>query len=167
MHLHRLMALTGVIIGIIGLFFTGLSTDGESAMETISGIFAQQDIEFADGIPTIWGGLETWAQVVLVILIIVTVGLAFMGSRAEKYDRNSAMITAVNGVALLAYAIYKYIDAGNKADDLEVGFAGAVQAGIPNVQAWTVSPSIGFFVLMLGTVIVALAGVLSMMGSNE
>jgi len=104
---------------------------------------------------------------VLVILIIATIGLAFMGSRSETYDRNSAMTTAVIGVALVAYAIIKYLDAGDKADTLEGGFAQAAGAGTPGVEAWTVSPSVGFFVLMLGTVLVAAAGVLSMMGKTE
>ena len=163
MHLHRLMALVGVIIGVIGLFFSGLTTDGADVLPALS----QQSDAFPDGIPTIWGGLETWAQIVLVILIIATIGLAFMGSRSETYDRNSAMTTAVIGVALVAYAIIKYLDAGDKADTLEGGFAQAAGAGTPGVEAWTVSPSVGFFVLMLGTVLVAAAGVLSMMGKTE
>jgi hypothetical protein len=167
MHFHRLMALTGVIIGVIGLFFSGLSTEGEGAMAGLSAAFAEQGVDFADGIPTIWGGLATWAQWTLVVLIIVTVILAFVPPRERTYDRTGAMLTSVIGVALLAYAVYKYIDAGNKADDLEAGFAQAAQLGLPGIEAWSVSPSIGFFVLIVGTVVVAAAGVLSMMSTSE
>ncbi len=162
MHLHRLMALTGTIIGVIGLFFTALSTDGEGALPGLS----QASDSFPDGIPTIWGGLDTWAQWVLVILIIVVVALAFMGLRNAPYDNTGAGITSVIGVALLAYALVKYFEAGDDAEALEGAFAQAFGAElIP--AAWTVSPSIGFFVLMLGTVIVAAAGVLSFMASSE
>ena len=163
MHLHRLMAWVGVVIGVVGLFFVGLSTDGEGVLPALS----QQSDSVPDGIPTIWGGLDTWAQVVLVVFIIATIGVAFVGARSETYDRTGALVTAVIGVALLAYAVIKYLDAGDKADTLEGGFAQAAGAGIPGVEAWTVSPSIGFFVLMLGTVLVAAAGVLSMMGKSD
>ena len=163
MPLHRLMALTGVLIGIIGLFFSGLSTDGKGVLEALS----QQNDSFPDGVPTIWGGLDAWAQIVLVILIIVTVALAVMPDRLLTYDRTGATITAVIGVALLGYAFVKYLDAGDSADTLEAGFAQAAGAGVPGVQAWTVSPSIGFFVLMLGTVLVLAAGIMSLIASKE
>ncbi|MFC2177160.1 hypothetical protein ACFLRH_01955 [Actinomycetota bacterium] len=163
MHLHRLMALAGAVIGIVGLFFSGLSTDGEGVLEALS----QQSADFPDGIPTIWGGLDGWAQVVLVILIIVTVALAVMPDRLLTYDRTGAGITAVIGVALLAYALVKYLDAGDSADTLEAGFAQAAAAGVPGVQAWTVSPSIGFFVLMIGTILVLAAGAMSLVANKE
>jgi hypothetical protein len=163
MHLHRLMALTGVIVGIIGLFFSGLRTDGESVLPALS---AQSD-SFPDGIPTIWGGLDGWAQILLVILIIVTIALAVMPVRSETYDKTNAGITAVIGLALLAYAFVKYLDAVDKADNLEAGFAQAAGAGIPGVVAWGVRPSIGFFVLMIGTILVLAAGVLSLIATKE
>ncbi|NND04354.1 MAG: hypothetical protein HKN91_16380 [Acidimicrobiia bacterium] len=163
MHLHRLTALAGVIIGVVGLFFSGLTTAGEAVLPALS----QQSDSFPDGIPTIWGGLATWAQIVLVILIIVVVALAFMPERNETYPRMMAVETAVIGVALLAYAVVKYMDAVDSADTLEAGFAQAAAAEIPNIQAWTVSPSVGFFVLMLGTVLVALGGLMSLLATSE
>ena len=162
MHLHRLMAIVGAIIGVIGLFFSGLSTDGEAALPALS----QASDAFPSGIPTIWGGLDTWAQVVLVIIIVVIVGLALSGRRSESFANNPAMITTGLGVVLLAYAIVKYLDASDSADTLQGGFAQAASAGVPGVQAWSVMVSIGFFVLMLGTVVVALAGILSRMSSD-
>ena len=54
MHLHRLMALAGAVIGIIGLFFTGLSTDGEGALEALS----QQSDSFPAGIPQFGSNLD-------------------------------------------------------------------------------------------------------------
>ena len=162
-HFHRLIALTGIIIGVIGLFFTSLRTTGESVLPALS---AQSD-SFPDGIPTIWGGLDGWAQVVLVILIIATAAIALMPNLQETYDRTMASITAVIGVALLAYAIVKALDASDKADTLQAGFAQAAGAGVPGVSAWEVSVSVGFFVLMIGTVLVAAAGILSLLSTSE
>lgn len=163
MHLHRLMALAGALIGIIGLFFSGLTTDGKGALEALS----QQSDSFPDGIPTIWGGLDAWAQILLVILIIVAVTLAVMPDRMVTYDLNGARITAVIGVVLLGYALVKYRETGNDADTLQAGFAQAAAGGVPGVQAWTVSPSVGFFVLMLGTIVVAAAGIMSLIANRE
>lgn len=163
MHLHRLTALAGIVIGVIGLFFTSLTTDGEGVLPALSA----QSESFPAGIPTIWGGLATWAQIVLVILIIVVVALALMPERLETYQRPIALENAIIGVALLAYAIFKYLDAGDKADSLEAGFAQAAAGAVPGVAAWSVTPSVGFFVLMLGTVLVALAGLMSLLATSE
>ncbi len=163
MHLHRLTALAGVIIGVIGLFFAGLTTDGAAALPALS----QQSDSFPDGIPTIWGGLATWAQIVLVILIIAVIAIALMPERSETYPRMMALETSVIGIALLAYALVKYLDATDSADTLEAGFAQAAGAGVPNIQAWSVNPSVGFFVLMLGTVVVALGGLMSLLATSE
>lgn len=161
MHRNRLIALAGVVIGIIGLFMKSLITDGESAMPTLNEI----NPDFADGIPTIWGGLDTWAQVVLVILIIVVVVIAVRPDIARGLDRNSSMIVAVIGVALLAYAIIKWMDAGDKADELILGFAGMAEAGAP-VEAFDVSRGLGFLVLIVGTVLVTFAGAMGFVGSD-
>ena len=100
MHVHRRVALAGVIVGIVGLFVKSLTTDREAVLPALS----QQSDTFPDGIPTIWGGLATWAQIVLAVLIIVVVALALMPERSETYRRPMAFETAVIGVVVLAYA---------------------------------------------------------------
>ena len=162
MHLNRLMALAGVIIGVIGLFIKSLSTDGEELLPTLNAA----NPDFPDGVPTIWGGLDTWAQIVLVILIIVVVVIAVRPETARGLDRNSSMIVAGIGVALLAYAIVKWMDAGDKADNLQAAFAQAAEGGaIP--AAFEVSRTVGFLVLIVGTVLVLFAGAMGFMGDTE
>jgi membrane protease YdiL (CAAX protease family) len=161
-HRNRLIALAGVIIGVIGLFIKSLNTDGEGLLETLNAA----NPDFPDGIPTIWGGLDTWAQVVLVILIIVVVVIAVRPDIARGLDRNSSMIVAGIGVALLAYAVIKWMDAGDKADNLQAAFGQAAEGGaIP--AAFEVSRSVGFLVLIVGTVLVLFAGAMGFMGDVE
>ena len=105
--------------------------------------------------------------ILLVILIIAVVAIALMPDRSMPYDNTMAGITAVIGVALLAYAVIKALEASDSAETLEAGFAQAAAGGVPGVSAWTVGVGIGFFVLMAGTVVVAAAGVLSMISNNE
>ena len=156
------MALAGVIIGIIGLFMTSLTTDGEELLPNLNAA----NPDFPDGIPTIWGGLDTWAQVVLVILIIVVVFLAVRPDIARGFDRNTSMIVAVIGVALLAYAIVKFMDAGDKAENLANAFGQAAAGGaIPT--AFEVGRGIGFVVLIVGTVLVTFAGAMGFVGDRN
>ncbi|MDH5372029.1 MAG: hypothetical protein OEX97_03705 [Acidimicrobiia bacterium] len=161
MHTGRLFALVGVIIGIIGLFLKALNTDGEGLLPNLNAA----DPAFPDSIPTIWGGLDTWAQVVLVIIIIAVVFMALYGARAAAMDRNSSMITAVLGAALLAYAVVKLLEANDEADTLAAGFGQAFAGGmIP--EAYSVGVGVGFFILIVGTVLVV-AGGLSGLRSND
>lgn len=156
------MALAGVVIGVIGLFIKALSTDGEELLPNLNAA----NPDFPDGIPTIWGGLDTWAQWVLVILIIVVVVLALRPVVSQPMDRNTSMIVAVIGVALLAYAIIKWMEAGDDADSLQAAFGQAAAGGaIP--AAFEVARTAGFLVLIVGTVLVTFAGAMGFMGSSE
>ncbi|HSR45228.1 MAG TPA: hypothetical protein VLT15_08370 [Acidimicrobiia bacterium] len=153
MHTGRLFALTGVIIGIVGLFLKALRTDGEGLLPDLNAA----DPGFPESIPTIWGGLDTWAQIALVVIIVAVVGLALYGARASAMDRNSSMTVAVLGTALLVYAVVKMLDAGDEAETLQGGFAQAAAGGmIP--EAYTVGTGIGFLILIVGTVLVVAGG---------
>ncbi len=162
MHRNRLIALAGVIIGIIGLFIKSLNTDGEELLPTLNAA----NPDFPDGIPTIWGGLDLWAQWALVILIIVVVVICLRPVISEGLDRNSSMIVAIIGIALLAYAVVKWMDAGDEADKLQAAFGQAAAAeAIP--AAFEVARSVGFLVLIIGTVLVTFAGAMGFMGSDD
>ena len=159
MHVSRIVAALGVVIGVIGLFMKSLTTDGEGLL----GDLAQANPAFPDGIPTIWGGLDTWAQVVVVIAIVVVVALVLRPPTAAPFDRMGAMVVAVIGLGLTIYAIVKFMEAGDSADTLQAGFAEAAAGGaLP--EAFSVSTGVGFFVLMAGTVLVLIGGLLAMRG---
>ncbi len=155
-HLNRLMALVGVLIGIIGLFMKSLVTDAEGpAVETVDGV--------AKSIPTIWGGLDTWAQIVLVILIIVVIFLSLRPDMAKALNRNDSMIVSGIGVVLLVYAIIKWMDAGDKADGLVARLA---DGGLPT-ELFSINRGMGFIVLIIGTVLVTFAGAMGFVGKSD
>ncbi|MBT8197408.1 MAG: hypothetical protein KJP12_07750 [Acidimicrobiia bacterium] len=162
MHTSRILAVAGSIIGIVGLFFTSIETDAEALLPTLN----QANPAFPDGLPTVWGGLDTWAQVVLVILIAVVLYLALRPVISRVMDRTSGITVAVIGVLLGLYAIVKWTDASDSADSLQGSLGQAAQAGlIP--QAFEVSPSAGFIILLAGTVIVAVGGLLAAVQSSN
>jgi hypothetical protein len=159
MHTGRLFVLAGVIIGVIGLFMKSLRTAGEAVFPAMHA----GNAAFPDGIPTIWGGLDTWAQIVLVVLLVVVVVLALLGPVSKAMSKNASLTTAVIGTALLAYVIVKMIDAFDSADTLQAGLAQAAAGGaIPT--AYTVSAGFGFFVLLVGTVLVIAGGLSALRG---
>ena len=72
MHIGRRLVLVGSVFAIIGLALTVLIMDGMDALPALS----QAVPVVPDGIPTIFGGLDTWAKVVVVVLLVVIVVLA-------------------------------------------------------------------------------------------
>ena len=162
MHWTRIWTLFGVVLGVAALFTKGATTDGEELLPALS----QADPNFPDGISTIWGGLDAWVQVVVVIAIIAVVVFAFMPPLTSIEAMPYAAATTVIGAALLVYSIVKYLDAGDKADTLQAGFAQAAGAGaIP--AAFTVSVGAGFYVLMAGTAMVAIGGLVMLIAKSD
>jgi hypothetical protein len=157
-HFSRLMALAGVVIGIIGLFMKSLITDAEGPAEVVGAVEG-----FSNSVPTIWGGLDSWAQVVLVILIIVVVFLCLRPAIAKALNQTDSMIVSGVGVVLLVYAIIKWMDAGDKA---ELAGLRLVENGIP-AEAFDISRGLGFIVLMIGTILVGFAGATGFVGKSD
>ena len=76
------------------------------------------------------------------------------------------MIVAVIGVALLGYAVVKWMDAGEDADNLQAAFAQAAADGaIP--AAFEVGRSVGFLILIIGTVLVTFAGAMGFVTTDN
>ncbi len=152
------MALAGVVIGIIGLFMKSLSTSAEGPAEVVGAVDA-----FENSVPTIWGGLDTWAQVLLVIFIIVVVFLCLRPAINKALNQTDSMIVGGIGIVLLVYAIIKWLDAGDKAD---LATSRLVEAGIPDA-AFSISQGLGFIVLIIGTVLVTFAGAMGFIGKSD
>ena len=75
-------------------------------------------------------------------------------------------MTIVLGVALMVYAIVKLSEAQDDASALQDAFAQAAAGGaVP--QAFTVSTGVGFTVVIIGTALVAIGGVLGLMGKSN
>ncbi len=162
MHIGRIVAIVGALIGVVGLFFKGATSDGESLLPALN----QANPAFPDGLPTVWGGLDTLAQVLVVIAIVAVIGLAVRPPIRVAQDRNAALVTSVLGVALMVYAIVKLIEARDDASALQGAFAEAAAGGaVP--QAFTVSTGAGFLVVIIGTALVAVGGVLGLMGQSN
>jgi hypothetical protein len=162
MHWTRIWTLIGVVLGVAALFTVGATTDGEELLPALNASGAA----FPDGISTIWGGLDTWVQVVVVIAIIAVVSFAFIPPLNLVEKVPYALTTTLIGVALLIYAIIKYMEASDDASTLQDGFAEAAAEGaIP--AAFEVSVGWGFYVLMAGTAMVAVGGLVMLIDRDS
>lgn len=164
MHWTRIWTLFGVVLGVAALFTKGATTDGEEFLPALAATGA----DFPDGISTIWGGLDTWVQVVVVFAIVAVVVFALMPPLGAVEKMPYALATTLIGVALLVYAIVKFVEARDDASALQDGFAQAAAGGaLP--AAFSVSVGWGFYVLMAGTAMVAIGGLVMLigMGSND
>ena len=162
MHRTRLLAFLGVVVGVVGLFLTSLNTEGEDLLPALN----QANPDFPDGIPTIWGGLDGWAQIALVVLIVVVVALALRPVIQEPMHRMSGVVVILVGLALFAYAIVKWLHAADKAESLQAAFGQAAQAGaVPTAFTVGTAP-LGYLLLLIGTAAVAVAGVLSVRNAD-
>jgi hypothetical protein len=162
MHWTRIWTLFGVVLGVAALFMKGATTDGEELLPALS----QADPNFPDGIPTIWGGLSTVAQVIVVIAILAIVVFALMPPLGKPEGNGFALATILIAIALLAYTVYEYMGARDDASTLEAGFAQAAGGGaIP--AAFTVTVGMGFYLLMAATAFVALGGLVMIMGTGR
>lgn len=161
-HWTRIWTLIGVVLGVAALFTKGATTDGEELLPALNA----SDPAFPDGISTIWGGLDTWVQVVVVLAIIAVVVFAFMPPLNLVERVPYALTTTLIGVALLVYAIIKFMEARDDASTLQDGFAQAAGGGaIP--AAFEVSVGWGFYVLMAGTAMVAIGGLVMLINRDS
>lgn len=157
MHNSRLFPLVGVGIAVIGLFLKSLTTAGEGLLPTLS----QMEAAFPEGIATIWGGLAMWAQILLLLIITAVVGITLRPNHELPIDRVEGAVVSILGIALIGYAVSRWVDAGARAEDLEIGFAQAAQADIIPA-AYSVSTSAGFVILLVGASLILFGGVVSL-----
>ena len=146
----------------MGLFVKTLTTAGEGLLPTLS----QTGGGLPDGIPTIWGGLSSWAQILLVVLVTTVVVLALRPVHGDPLDRTNASIVAVIGLGMVGYAVTEWIDAGDKADTLAAAFLEALRQGIIS-DAPSVTVSVGFMILLVGATLVVFGGVVALRSEQK
>ncbi len=76
------------------------------------------------------------------------------------------MIVTVIGVALTVYAVVKWLEAGDNADQMQAAFEQIADAGqIP--EAFDVTTGPGFIVLVAGTLLITIGGLLGFRRRGE
>ncbi len=90
----------------------------------------------------------------------------FQPPRRSAFGASAATIVTVIGGALAAFAVIKWLDAGDNADRIEGAFQQIADAGqIP--QAFDVTTGPGFIVVIAGSLLIFIGGLLGFRRGGE
>jgi hypothetical protein len=164
MHYTRILSIVGVLLAGWGFLVTSATSAGEAVMEQLN----QLNPAIPTGFDNIWTALyddTAWAAVAYGIAAVVVFILAVLPPLREPMAKALSAVAAVLGVAMLAIGAFATMGAMDDASDLEDGFAQAFGLGaIP--EAYTVSISYGWWLLVAGGAVVAIAGIASLVAKR-
>jgi hypothetical protein len=163
MHYGRILALVGVLIGAVGLFLKKASSEGEAALAQLS---QAPDSPFPPDLnENTWSALKNdtaWAAIVFAILLVVALVVVFVPPMNQPMSKAVAGIATAAGVIMLLVGIFATLGAQDDASTLQDGFAQAAAAGaLP--KAFTVSIGLGWYMLAVAGLLVAIGGIASLM----
>lgn len=161
MHFGRILAILGVVLAAIGLLLQSASSAGDAVLGQLS---QMPDSSFPSGFDNTWTALYNDTPAAAIVFGIAALGAlaaAFVPPIREAMSRLIGLVVAGLGVLMLIIGIFATMGAFDDADTLEAGFAQVAAAGaIP--EAYTVSVGYGWYLLILGGVLVAIGGVVSL-----
>ena len=166
MHFGRILVLIGVIGAVIGFVLTSASSAGEEALVLLN----QADpASWPAGFTSTWTALyndTAWAAIVYAIALVGALIVAFMPPLDQAMKRLYGLSAAVLGILMLVIGVVATLGANDDAEALQNGFAQAAAAGaIPD--AFTVSIGFGWYLLILGGVLIAIGGVVSLIARPD
>lgn len=164
-HYTRILAVLGGIVAAVALFL-------ESATSTAGDILAQlaqANPAFPDGFDNIWTAIyddKSWAAILLAIAIVAGVALAFSPPMRDAIAGTMGIGLLVSGVVASIIAVIAMMDAMDKASTLNDGF-NAVFAGGLVPQLFEASIGVGWYLLVAGALVMALAGLLGVLAGRN
>ncbi len=161
MHIGRILALLGVVVGAVGFVLKSATSAGDVVLPALN----QADPAFPSGFDNTWTALyndTAWAAIVFALLALGSLAIALIPPLGDSMKRIYGLSASTFGVLMLLIAVFSTLGAGDRADTLQAGFAQAAQGGlIPD--AFTVSIGFGWYLWSLAGVLVAIGGVMSLL----
>lgn len=166
MHYGRILAVVGVIVGVVGFMLKKASSAGEAALGQLS----QANPAFPSNLDeNTWSALYNDTAAAAVVFAIAMAGVlaaAFFPPLKEPMKRLIALSVTVLGVVMLAVGVFATLGAMDDADTLTAAFAQAAAGGaIP--EAYTVTIGWGWYLLIAAGAIAAVGGVVSLIARPD
>lgn len=166
MHYGRILAVVGVIVGVVGFMLKKASSAGEEFLGPLS----QANPAFPSSLDeNTWSALyndTAAAAVVFAIAMVAVLAAALIPPLKEPMKRLIGLSVAVLGVVMLAIGVFATLGAMDDADALTAAFAqAAAAAAIP--QAYTVSIGLGWYLLIAAGALAAIGGVVSLIARPD
>jgi hypothetical protein len=165
MQYGRIATLVGAVLALIGLGLKSASSDAEPILPDLN----VANPAFPDGFDRIlvsmWDDSAAGTAIFLIALVAV-IGVSLIPNIKDALSRMNALVVTVLGVLMMVIGGIAASRALDDADTLQNGLAGAFEAGlIP--QAFTVSISVGWYLLGIGGVVAAIGGVLGLIARPD
>jgi hypothetical protein len=165
MQYGRITTLVGAVLALIGLGLKSASSDAEDILPDLNAA----NPAFPDGFDRIFTAMwndNAAGTAIFLIALVAVIGVSLIPNIKDALSRMNALAVTVLGVLMLIIGGVAAKGALDDADTLQTGLAGAFEAGlIP--QAFTVSISVGWYLLALGGVIAAIGGVLGLIARPD
>ncbi|HSJ70146.1 MAG TPA: hypothetical protein VLA29_00685 [Acidimicrobiia bacterium] len=166
MHYGRILAVLGVIVGVVGFILKKASSAGEEFLGPLS----QANPAFPSNLDeNTWSALyndTAAAAVVFAIAMVAVLAAALIPPLNVPMKRLIGLSVAVLGVVMLAVGVFATLGAMDDADALTAAFAQAAAAGaVP--EAYTVSIGLGWYLLIAAGALAAIGGVVSLIARPD
>lgn len=162
MHYGRILAILGVVVAVVGFLLQKASSAGEAVLGQLS---QMPDSTFPSTLKeNTWSALyndSAAAAVIYVIAAAAVLIVALWPPLGSPMTRMVGLSVAVLGVVMLVVGVFATLGAADDADTLQAGFAQAA-AGRAIPEAYTVSIGWGWYLLIVGGVLSAIGGVVSL-----
>lgn len=165
MHYTRIVALVGGIVAAVALFLKSASSDAGDVLAQLS----QANEAFPSGFDNIWTAIyddKSWAAILFAIAIVGAIALVLMPPVREALSRTPSSVLALAGIAASAIAVIAMMDAIDKVDALNAGFQQVFDGGLVPAL-FSSSLGFGWYLLVGGSLLVAIAGVVSAFVGND
>jgi hypothetical protein len=159
------LAILGGIVAAIALFLKSATSDAGDVLAQL----AQANPAFPDGFDNIWTGIyddKSWAAILLAIALVAGIALAFAPPVRDAMAGTMGISLLVAGVIASIVAVVAMLDALDRASALNDGFDAAFAGGL-TPQAFLASIGFGWYLLVGGAVVMALAGLLGVLGGRR
>jgi len=163
--IHAPRSDNGTVLALIGLGLKSASSAGEDLLPAMSEAIPGVPAGFDRVITAFWNESLVGAGIFMIALVAV-LGVSMIPDVKVALSRMNALVVTVLGVLMLVVGGLAAQGAQSDADSLEEAFAGAMAAGM-TTELFTVSISVGWYLLAIGGVVAAIGGVLALVARPD
>ena len=165
MHYGRITTIVGAVLSIIGLGLYSATSDAEGLLPTLNAANPDFPGGFDRIFTAMWNDNAAGTAIFLIALVVV-LGVSFVPNIKEALSRMNSLVVTVLGVVMVIVGAIATQGALDDASDLQDALGQAFAGGlIP--EAYTVSITVGWYLLPIGGALAAVGGVLQLIARPD
>jgi hypothetical protein len=165
MQYGRIATIVGGVLAIIGLGLKSASSGAEDLLPTLNAA----NPAFPDGFDRIFTAMwddNAAGTAIFLIALVAVIGVSFVPDIKDALSRMNSIVVTVLGFVMLIIGIIATLDALDDATALQDALGQAFAGGlIP--EAFSVSITVGWYLLPIGGALAAVGGVLQLIARPD